>query len=734
MLHDNAWASIPWEWRLIPQARWVRLQIHDGQFLRHVEFAILVMEPVHQLLRRMDRGGMMMSIVYEWSQHLVRLMRLMPVLAEFLACVGEVEMRLMHLLEPAHAAAHLLNPRRRSLKYFESLHTTSEDVEVIRECDRFLLAQTGGDSTGRDYLIVRAQIRHFHARRGNWGDLSMSAGGSPTASRCAAWWFAHGVAHPELRSIAIRVMHMWASAAERNWAEHECILTAKRNKLGFAKLAQLVEITTNLKLASCRQHGGGYVLPWIMDREREEQRPPAAAGEDEEDADPELDAWGARLAGTVSDAELRRQIDVFLPTLLPYEHVPPPAQDAGVEGMQVGEYDWTDPEDLVSGGDRTAEQVHFTYGAGSDGLASRTPVITGDGLLRTEGVVDRPSPSPPAGHSGQPWRERDIQLPPLPRGQVHGVDSSGEDEGKTEEHLTNARFAPSHHSFARAWELRRSRRLAGQGAERGAHSQHLDEIPAGEQTPVTPAHGRDRQDAHDMPSSLRTSDFDVAGSHGRSLVLRYRFTEKPVQARDTSQREKTEEERDTRIDHEEEARLWSMPSGGPPVGVPTGASDRAVEGEHAPEREGDSDGRPVGDDSDQDARDDSSDATHEGEATDVGGFIDRVIVGLCAGDMEGGTPGGHGTSQGGDAVMDEEPGLHTDRQGSDSGAGHSPVMEGVVDVDDEARLSLTQDVAGDMSLKLVVRTPLPVHADEGDRGRRFNERLGESTPPPLNQE
>ncbi|GBG67029.1 hypothetical protein CBR_g78808 [Chara braunii] len=287
-----------------------------------------------------------------------------------------------------------------------------------------LLAQdpdpdTGGDPTGRDYLVVRTQIRHFHARRGDWGDRSLSDaeaqdcdGGDETA-RCAAWWLAHGAGHRELRAIAIRVMHMWTSAspAERNWAEHERIQTTKRNKLGFAKLAQLVEITINLKLALCRQHSGGYVLPWIMDREREEQRPPSASGEDEEDAEPEPKAWG--------------QTD---------------------------------------------------------------------------------------------------------------------------------------------WDRQRC------GAE----------------------------------------------------------------------------EADRR-----------MVSGGPPVGVPTGVSDRGVEGKHAPEREGGSDGQPVGDDDDQDVRDDSSDAGDDGEAANVGGFVNKVIVGLCAGDMEGGTPGGHGTLQGGDAVMEEESGLHT---------------------------------------------------------------------------
>ncbi|GBG85218.1 hypothetical protein CBR_g39784 [Chara braunii] len=222
-------------------------------------------------------------------------------------------------------------------------------------------------------------------------------------------------------------MHMRTSAspAERNWAEHERIQMAKHNKLGFAKLAQLVEITSNLKLDSCRQHSGGYVMSWIMDS-HEDQRPREATGKDEEDDGPEPAAWGVRAIGTFGDVEQRRQIDVFVcdgtspsrevsvvygqreATLLHYDHVPPPAKDATVQDAQAGEVDWTDPENLAPGGT--------------------------------------------------------------------GPKSSGEDEPDTKERLTDARFDPNHHSFVQSQELRRSGRLAGQG---GAHSQHLDDIPLG---------------------------------------------------------------------------------------------------------------------------------------------------------------------------------------------------------------------------------------------------------------
>ncbi|GBG82996.1 hypothetical protein CBR_g36525 [Chara braunii] len=65
MLHGDAWARIPWDRDHVSQAKWVQKQIRDGEFWQRVHYDILVMSPVHQLLRRMDRGGMMMSVIYE---------------------------------------------------------------------------------------------------------------------------------------------------------------------------------------------------------------------------------------------------------------------------------------------------------------------------------------------------------------------------------------------------------------------------------------------------------------------------------------------------------------------------------------------------------------------------------------------------------------------------------------------------------------------------------------------
>ncbi|GBG88611.1 hypothetical protein CBR_g48141 [Chara braunii] len=266
MLHDDEWDKIPWDSSKRRQALWVRQVIRCADFWPNVQHAISVMTPVYQLLRRLDRGGMIMSMIYSWSEELVRQVAVVDVLDDMRwPCVEAVQIRTMHMLEPAHDAAHLFNPRRRSLRYYESARRTAADLEVVTECDSFFLTQTGGDSTGDAYLRVHEQMRSFHANVGHMTDMLTrdakveAYAGDEETSRCASWWVEHGACFPDLQEIARRVMHMWTSAspAERNWAEHERIHTAKRNKLKFRKFAQLVEIATNLKLLGCSDLSGG---------------------------------------------------------------------------------------------------------------------------------------------------------------------------------------------------------------------------------------------------------------------------------------------------------------------------------------------------------------------------------------------------------------------------------------------------------------------------------------------
>ncbi|GBG79911.1 hypothetical protein CBR_g30176 [Chara braunii] len=240
-------------------------------------------------------------------------------------------------------------------------------------------------------------MRAFHSRRGDWGgELSDAEAadcmGDSETERCATWWFEHGRADPGLRTIAIRVMHLWTSAspAERNWAEHERVNMARRCKLGFAKLAQLVEIATNLKLASCARQGGGYVLPWVMGTGREG----TTAVDEDEEGDVEPEVWGARPAGSVPEEEIQRQIvafhdsrpfrarsvrDVFGSRAMELRPWPEGGDDVDAAAADDDiDDDWTDDDDTPPSGDPTAERVYFTYGGGRDGMDSFTSLVIGD--------------------------------------------------------------------------------------------------------------------------------------------------------------------------------------------------------------------------------------------------------------------------------------------------------------------------------------------------------------------
>ncbi|GBG60553.1 hypothetical protein CBR_g8576 [Chara braunii] len=507
-----------------------------------------------------------MSVVYEWSQHLLQLMGRVDVPTDMIEpCVHEVAIRNLHMLEPAHAAAHLLNPRRRSLTYYHSMETTTDDCHVVEECDRFFLAQTGIDPVGLLYRTVRDQMRAFNSRRGDWGDRDLSDAeaadcrGDSETERCAAWWFEHGRAHPELRTIAIRVMNLWttASPAERNWAEHERVSTARHCKLGFAKLAQLVEIASNLKLASCAQQGGGYVLPWVMGT----VRGGTAAEEEDEEGHVEPEVWGARPDGSVLEQEIQRQIvafrdcrptrarsvrDVFDSRATELRPWPEGGDDVDAAAADDDiDKNWTDDDDRPLSHDPTAERVYFTYGGGREWQRRADGGL--GGRSHAEVRMDDSGEQQPRGnlwHTSRRWEVR--------------TDSEAEGEAEDEEvPLHDRRFSPSHYPiFAQPEALRRSERLASAA---GRDRTHDGEHRGGERTPsdagIRPC----------SPSVLRTQDFEDIGLGGSlgDLSVEGRRRASPQDVRTDAGVERgpveTEEERDARLDREEEERLRSLP-------------------------------------------------------------------------------------------------------------------------------------------------------------------------------
>ncbi|GBG77811.1 hypothetical protein CBR_g25742 [Chara braunii] len=102
-------------------ARWVRWQVRHGSWWDSMGVLVHIMEPVYDMLRKLDRGGLHMSRVVQWTQYVTRdvareVLALPPRVAHFI--MQKVQARCAHMLEPAHAAAHLLCPSRRDLRGF----------------------------------------------------------------------------------------------------------------------------------------------------------------------------------------------------------------------------------------------------------------------------------------------------------------------------------------------------------------------------------------------------------------------------------------------------------------------------------------------------------------------------------------------------------------------------------------------------------------------------------------
>ncbi|GBG90388.1 hypothetical protein CBR_g50636 [Chara braunii] len=216
----RAWARIPWSPDVRDMACWVRRQIRWSPWWERMRAIKHVMDPVMDLLRRMDCGGQFMSLIVEWTRDLARLVRYacIPLGQSFSdRIMRRVQARIQHMLEPAHCAAFLLNPRRRNVQYF-SAQLDRYHTWLVQQAKRYLLSQTGHDESGGRYLEVCRQFEDFHIQQ-----------------------------------------------AERTWPVHEGIHTKKRNQLAFEKVVHLVEITANVRLMEYRRAGCGYVLPWQRD-------------------------------------------------------------------------------------------------------------------------------------------------------------------------------------------------------------------------------------------------------------------------------------------------------------------------------------------------------------------------------------------------------------------------------------------------------------------------------------
>ncbi|GBG88340.1 hypothetical protein CBR_g46905 [Chara braunii] len=176
--------------------------------------------------------------------------------------------RIQHMLEPAHCAGFLLNPRRRHVWYF-SEQVERYDAWLVGQAKRYILTQTRFELEGAEYILACRQFEDFHIQQGRFED----------------------------------------------WGVHEGIHTKKRNQLAFEKVVQLVEITANVRLTEYRRDGCGYVLPW----QRDEGMLDCQAGL-------ELEPVRTGTRGGMTDEEIARQVALI--TRDPIGASAPPSADA----------------------------------------------------------------------------------------------------------------------------------------------------------------------------------------------------------------------------------------------------------------------------------------------------------------------------------------------------------------------------------------------------------------------
>ncbi|GBG70837.1 hypothetical protein CBR_g8137 [Chara braunii] len=339
MVDKTDWCRESWATTSIRQhARWVRWQIRHGSWWDSMDILRAVMEPAYDLLRKMDHGGLCMSRIVECSGWLAREVEAVVrplddgLADQIFRCVQE---RVAHMCEPVHAAAHLLCPMRRSMRYYSGV-VKDEDKRLMREAEQYILSQTGFDERRKEYRDAVLQLRDFHIRTSTcaWGReraraaVEMCVREQETVES-GLWWSQYGGCAPELQRIALRVLYMWtcSSPGERNWAIHESIHTKKRNSLLFPKVPKLVEITANTRLLALQSGGGGLVLPWtqdesILDVEGGLEADAVCEGVDhgipEEDLDVQAQLWRRDACGSRLPPSIEDVFGVQAATLRPY--------------------------------------------------------------------------------------------------------------------------------------------------------------------------------------------------------------------------------------------------------------------------------------------------------------------------------------------------------------------------------------------------------------------------------
>ncbi|GBG78565.1 hypothetical protein CBR_g27789 [Chara braunii] len=266
------WTRIRWSTtKLKSKADLVYFTMRRDGWWTELKKVVDVMEPLYNLLRRMDRDGTSPTNIVKYDDMIERKLAHVVLTKEQRASVmDKVRDRVKMMRQPVHALAFLLDPRRRNPRWLYD-----RDSAIVQNAMHYLQRQVGGPWTGPYHLEVLGDLHEFHKEPTPNGpkrkDKKMW---KPDAKvDCekltpSEWWATYGGDVPDLQAIAIKVMGMWSTTtpAERNWSSMDFVHSKRRNNLKPETLEKLVYIHWNMQLLRAANNssanGEGYVDLW----------------------------------------------------------------------------------------------------------------------------------------------------------------------------------------------------------------------------------------------------------------------------------------------------------------------------------------------------------------------------------------------------------------------------------------------------------------------------------------
>ncbi|CAI5486427.1 unnamed protein product [Closterium sp. Naga37s-1] len=171
---------------------------------------------------------------------------------------------------PMHVVGRILNPANQEEGIFRN------DVEctrvfkdyIERHYDHVTFRRGKDGAPRRASLVLQEALLAYINLEGSFGKLSAIAAREAVKKgemSMVQWWSWHSTEYPELATLACRILTqpVSASSCERGWAQWEDVHTARRNRLGSAKCADLVYIAHNWNVVRnwYNKDGASTVVP-----------------------------------------------------------------------------------------------------------------------------------------------------------------------------------------------------------------------------------------------------------------------------------------------------------------------------------------------------------------------------------------------------------------------------------------------------------------------------------------